>query len=148
MDKRRFHCPGYGEGYYFFDTGKGTITENYPYENPEDPGKWVTFQRKGDRGVFYDPFDGELVEFKLPETFSALSWYYSYDGRMTMAYQHDTQGNIDNILVFDGRSNRLYEIHRSGFPTEMKESINWSHDNRLVIYTEENRAEISVYTFD
>ena len=141
----------YGEGYYFFDTGKGTITENYPYENPEDPGKGVTFQRKDDRGLFQDPFDGETVEIKLPEGWeelSSLNWHWSYDGRMTMAYLHDEQGRIRDILVFDGRSNRLYEIHRSGFPTEMKESINWSHDNRLVIYTEENRAEISVYTFD
>ena len=139
----------YGEGYFFFDTEKGTITENYPYENPEEPGKWITFQRKGDVGRFEDPFDGEIVEFKMPEGWWATQWHQSYDGRKTAACLQDEQGRIRQMLVFDGETNRLYQIHRTGFSAEKQEFFAWSHDNCLLISTtEENREEISIYTFE
>ena len=140
----------YGDGFYFFNTEKGTITENYPYENPEEPEISIAFRRYTDTAFFVDPFDDETVDVQMPEGWddvTYLNWSRSYDGRMLYAARYNEQGKVQKLLVFDGRTNRLYEISRSGFSSEMRDEIGWSHDNRLVISTEDNK-EISIYTFE
>ena len=108
----------------------------------------VSFQSDGNIACFVDPFDGETVYVQLPEGWESRTdehWYRSYDGRMLYSAMNGNR-DIFELLVFDGRTNRLYQIKRADKPNRFQENIDWSHDNRLVLYSNDTK-EISVYTF-
>jgi hypothetical protein len=153
----------YDDGYFWASSASGDGYELLTIENGNlekvdgEPASLegtlsqasVSFQYDGDITCFVDPFDGETVYVQMPEGWEHRTdrhWYRSYDGRMMYSAMNSNRG-VFELLVFDGRTNRLYEIDRADKPNRFQGNIDWSHDNCLVLYSNDTK-EISVYTFE